>query len=109
MGKEKNKKKKSLEDKVESKFSYSDPNSSYKAEIWLNKKGTPIYAAFGIKGQRIKKTYKDEHFDSAVKTIMIYLIDQDLEQFRSFRRLLDEDYFDMSENVRIVKMNRYDI
>lgn len=108
MGKDKNKKK-SLEDEVESKFCYQDPYSSYKAEIWLNKKGTPIYAAFGIKGKRIKKTYKDEQFDSAVKTIMTNLIDHDLEKFRDLRRLLDQDYFDMSENIKIIKMNRYDI
>lgn len=108
MGKGKSKKIKMLEEKAVAKYGYQDRCSSFKVELWINKKGKPIYAGFGNEGSYIQKTSSEEGFDSLVKSIMISLIDHDLEKFRDMRRFLNDDYFDMSENVRIITMNRYD-
>ena len=76
--------------------------SNQKSEMWIDKKGAPIFVALGDSEDLDVKTSADEGFDSAVKTFMRILNNHNKKKFNDMRKYLNKYYFDISEHVKVV-------
>lgn len=94
------------EENKETRFTWKDPYSTYRAILVLNNDGTPIVASYGREDDMRTRYANDRGFDPAVQMVMRNFIDNDMSIFRRMRGFLSGEYSETAERMQILSAIR---
>ena len=87
------------------KFYWKDPYSSYSVQLEVDNTGNPIFASYGSDKERYSKCTLETGFNSTVKRVMRDLFVYNRKVFKNLKMFLNEEYYEMAENVKILPIS----